>query len=54
MLEYEVISEPADLDSAYTNEFVEAALEDFSDADRFRNDYTPLELDVEDLIPDDS
>ncbi len=54
MLEYEVISEPADLDASYTNEFVEAALEDFSDADRFRNDYTPLELDVEDLIPDDS
>ena len=53
MLEYEVISEPADLDTTYTNEFVEAALEGFSDADRFRNDYTPLELDVEDLIPDD-
>ena len=54
MLEYEVISEPADLDAAYTNEYVEAALEDFSDADRFRNDYTPLDLDVEDLMPDDS
>ena len=54
MLEYEVISEPADLDAAYTNEFVEAALEGFSDADRFRNDYTPLDLDVEDLLPDDS
>ncbi len=54
MLEYEVISEPADLDSAYTNEYVEAALEGFSDADRFRNDYTPLDLDVEDLLPEDS
>ncbi len=54
MLEYNVISEAADLNAAYTNEYVEAALEDFSDDDRFRNDYEPLDLDVEDLLPDDS
>ena len=54
MLEYDVISEAADLDAAYTNEYVEAALEDFSDDERFRNDYEPLDLDVEDLLPDDS
>ncbi len=54
MLQYDVISEAADLDAAYTNEYVEAALEDFSDDERFRNDYEPLDLDVEDLLPDDS
>ncbi|MXX33104.1 MAG: ABC transporter substrate-binding protein [Chloroflexi bacterium] len=54
MLEYNVISEAADLDAAYTNDYVEAALEDFSDDERFRNDYDPLDLDVEDLLPDDS
>jgi len=54
MLQYNVISEEADLDASYTNEYVEAALEDFSDDERFRNDYEPLELDVEDLLPDDS
>jgi NitT/TauT family transport system substrate-binding protein len=54
MLTYDVISEAADLDASYTNEYIEAALEDFSDDDRFRNDFEPLELDVEDLLPDDS
>ena len=54
MLDYNVISEAADLEAAYTNEYVEAALEDFSDDERFRNDYESLDLDVEDLLPDDA